>query len=465
MPGKSMNTMQQRPVRRLLGYGASYLALVFLCAAPEPVVSGNASLTQTDWSSLVAQAPDPKSSAGARLRVSSNKRIGVLRSDAEIADMTFVKLDYDRFPELPAWKVPTTRVIYVATNGNDAATGTKQAPLRSIVRAVGKAVAGDTIVVRAGTYAEAWERDDYRALVVTTSNLTLMAYPGEKVVMRPATGIKYGIVVNAQNLVIRGIDISGFPSVGILFDVGRNRNRDIVIADLAITGSEEAIAMWEASASVDGLLLANVQAEAIIHCGTGPCTGWRLENVTIEARGEGWGADAFAIESGDNILLVNVTVLGSGSDGIDTKATRVAVLDSRVQGIENNALKLWYGGDVVNTLILRGGQNPVVVEEGRFRLLNSTIGFEPKFKGHRDYSMICGYDERKPMHIEIINSIIANPSGAAWINPESTAVSIRHTLFYTADGSEILIHGDFDNRLSKRADRAQPALRRRQSHG
>jgi acetyl esterase/lipase len=368
---------------------------------------------------------------------------GALRVDAEIAASTFVDLDFIRFPKLPPNEVPSAGAIFVSTDGDDTGAGTQASPFLTMTHAIHTAAAGSTIVVRAGDYPEQWESEDYRALVLEKDGLTLMAWPGESVRMRPAPGVSHGMVVNAQNLVIRGINVDGFGTIGILFTEGSKRNRHVVVADLEITGSEEAIAMWDPASSVDELLLANVKTDAIIHCGSGPCSSWRLENVTIDASGEGWGADAFAIESGDNFLLVNTTVLGAGSDGIDTKATRVVVLDSRVEGVQNNAVKLWYGGDVINTTILRGWQNPVVVEKGRFRLLNSAIGFTPQFAGHRDYSMICGYDKRQPMQIEIVNSIIANASGAMWINPESSTVSIRNSLFFTADGSEILIHGDF----------------------
>ncbi len=44
------------------------------------------------------------------------------------------------------------RVIYVATNGNDANPGTRERPLATIWHASGKARPGDTVLVRGGTY-------------------------------------------------------------------------------------------------------------------------------------------------------------------------------------------------------------------------------------------------------------------------------------------------------------------------
>ena len=367
-----------------------------------------------------------------------------LMPDAEIAAATFVDLDFSKYPKLPPNQVPQVGAIFVSPQGSDGGAGTMQLPFRTVAHAVHLANPGSTIVVRQGNYTEAWEPGDYRALVLRQDNLTVMAYPGETVLIKPATGVTYGVVVNARNLVLRGINLQGFSTVGVLFESGSTKNQQIVIADLEIKGSAESVAMWDAASAVDELLLANVQTDSIIHCGVGPCSSWRLENVTIDAKGTGWGADAFAIESGDNVLIVDMTVLGAGSDGIDTKATRVVVLDSRIEGVQNNALKLWHGGDVINTRIKRGGLNPIVVEEGRFRLLNSTISFPSELAGLRDYSMILGHDKRLPMQIEIVNSIVANPSSGAWINRESSWISIRNTLFYTADGSETLMHGNFE---------------------
>lgn len=72
--------------------------------------------------------------------------------------------------------------IVVATNGDDSAPGTLARPLRTIQKAVDRARPGDSIAVRAGTYA----LDDN--ITITTSGqaskpIVLGAYPGERVVI------------------------------------------------------------------------------------------------------------------------------------------------------------------------------------------------------------------------------------------------------------------------------------------
>lgn len=64
---------------------------------------------------------------------------------------------------------------YVSTSGNDqTGTGTAQSPYATLTKAVASAVAGDSIVVRGGTY-----RSDSNIAISSTKPLTIIAYPGE----------------------------------------------------------------------------------------------------------------------------------------------------------------------------------------------------------------------------------------------------------------------------------------------
>jgi trimeric autotransporter adhesin len=66
------------------------------------------------------------------------------------------------------------KALVVAPNGNDSAAGTVSAPLRTVAQAITTASAGDTIVLRAGTYHET-------VTVPATKTLTIQAYPHEAV--------------------------------------------------------------------------------------------------------------------------------------------------------------------------------------------------------------------------------------------------------------------------------------------
>ncbi|MFE2214297.1 right-handed parallel beta-helix repeat-containing protein [Streptomyces canus] len=83
-------------------------------------------------------------------------------------------------PVTEASAAPTTLVV--ATNGNDSAPGTLAQPLRTVQRAVDLANPGDTIAVRAGTYALT---DNITIATSGTASqpISLGAYQGERVVI------------------------------------------------------------------------------------------------------------------------------------------------------------------------------------------------------------------------------------------------------------------------------------------
>lgn len=83
-------------------------------------------------------------------------------------------------PANQASAAPTT--LIVATNGDDSAPGTLAQPLRTIQRAVDLAAPGDTIAVRAGTYALT---DNITIATSGTASqpITLGAHQGERVVI------------------------------------------------------------------------------------------------------------------------------------------------------------------------------------------------------------------------------------------------------------------------------------------
>ncbi|MDQ0905885.1 hypothetical protein QFZ22_001870 [Streptomyces canus] len=83
-------------------------------------------------------------------------------------------------PATQASAAPTTLVV--ATDGNDTAPGTLDRPLRTVQRAVDLAKPGDTIAVRAGTYALT---DNITIATSGTASqpISLGAYQGERVVI------------------------------------------------------------------------------------------------------------------------------------------------------------------------------------------------------------------------------------------------------------------------------------------
>ncbi|MHA7239310.1 right-handed parallel beta-helix repeat-containing protein [Arthrobacter sp. TMS1-12-1] len=72
-----------------------------------------------------------------------------------------------------AYAIPDD-ALFVSRSGSNSARGTRHSPLRTIKAAVRRAVSGQTIVVRAGSYHE-------QVKIPTTKRITLQSYPGEEV--------------------------------------------------------------------------------------------------------------------------------------------------------------------------------------------------------------------------------------------------------------------------------------------
>lgn len=69
---------------------------------------------------------------------------------------------------------------YVATNGNDASSGTEASPWRTIQKAANTLVAGDTVYVKQGTYNE---RIIPKNSGTSSGYINFIAYPGQSVTL------------------------------------------------------------------------------------------------------------------------------------------------------------------------------------------------------------------------------------------------------------------------------------------
>lgn len=78
---------------------------------------------------------------------------------------------------------PNPRTWYVAGSGNDAALGTKEAPLKTLQKAVDAAKPGDVIELRGGTH-------DCREVKIRRSNLTIRSFPGEWAVLKAPVDVE-----------------------------------------------------------------------------------------------------------------------------------------------------------------------------------------------------------------------------------------------------------------------------------
>ena len=144
--------------------------------------------------------------------------------------------------------------------------------------------------------------------------------------------------------------------------------------------------------------------------------------------GGGSGADAFAVESGRQVAVVDSTFAGASADGIDVKGPDVVVFGARVLDVARNAVKLWRGGDVIDSVVDGSGADASLVGDApaRYRYLHVLVRRHDP--GGTGYVGAWGYDDRRPgLRLEIVNSIFTENSSGGFFWPGSARVSIRHT--------------------------------------
>lgn len=320
-----------------------------------------------------------------------------------------------------------------------------------IAAAVARARRGDTIVAHGGTYREG-RGDDHRAIVIQTDGLVLRSAPGTRARIIPRPGVNRGIELQASNVMIQGLDLVGFKDAGIGLGREDHTVSNLIISDVRVVfsrgGWHDGIVVYPdlrslGKPAVNGLLLRNVRVENAslgISCNSGPCRSFWLENVTVRnaASGGGSGADAISMEEGENVVIVNAEATGATADGIDLKARNVLVLGSHVHHVARNGIKLWRGGDIVNTLVHHTGADSALVfkDPGRYRVLHSVMAFHNYRRGP-SYNLTAGYDTKGRLEVELANSIFYNTSGGMFFS-DNTRLRISSCIFFGMENRNIL---------------------------
>lgn len=324
----------------------------------------------------------------------------------------------------------------------------------SITDAVEEARPGTLVRLAPGTYAEGSTGSE--ALRLDGDAVCIRALDGPAV-LEAANGQATGITVTADDVVIDGLVVRGFE-IGIAIG-GRPgaTQRGVTIERTTIEAAvgefrDGIVVLGEPSGDevvLDGLLVMDTTVTDVdlgISCNVGPCEHVWLERATVAGRAvvEGSGADAMAIEEGRQIVVVDSVVGGVTADGIDTKADDVVVAGSRVLDVGRNGIKLWRGGDVINTIIDGTGADASLVgeEPARYRYVHVLVTHHGE-PGQSSYVATWGYDLAAPgMRIEIVNSIFSENTAGGLFVPSGAELLVEHTIFDGAPADRLVAVGD-----------------------
>ena len=354
---------------------------------------------------------------------------------------TFVDLELDRFPR-PAGEAcaQPDRVVDVA-------------PPASISDALAGASAGTTIRVAPGTYVE--NLGDPTALTWEADGICLLGADEEgEVVIDAAPGQKYGIDLRGDSAVLAGFTLRGFEAAVGLWSPAGDTQRSVTIERTRIEdfrgASREGIVAYGDNRlvpgrppTVDGLLVLDVTIDGVdmgVSCNAGPCEHWWIERTSVDGRrgSESSGADAFAIEDGRQVVILDSVARNAAADGIDLKAEDAVVMGARVLDVGRNGIKLWHGGDVLVSVVDGSGADAALVGDGsgRYRYAHVLVTHHGA-PGDTGYVGWWAYDEPAAVDVEIVDSVfVDNATGGLYV-PEQGRVWLEHDDFADA-GAKLL---------------------------
>ncbi len=371
------------------------------------------------------------------------------------------------------------RTFYVATNGNDAQDGSSARPWRSPGVASRRLAPGDTLVIRAGRYAQSVFDAD---ILMPPSGqpdawITIRGETGTRPVLAGRDNLYAAMILGGrsylriENLEIthdtnalgtakyfrEGINLTGAPA-----------SAHIVLDDLYIHHLDE---FGIDAQDVDSLTITNCRIE---YCGfgaiggpagaAGGLTNLRICNSRLAYSGHyyqgGDGStrpcdrpDGFGIEeSAGPVEIVDTVVEHNHGDGLDSKAARTTIRRCTVANNGCDGIKLWDGGTrVENTLVYgRGDGDPaptpwalVVIgnpapSNPSFEFVNVTVADQHP----GNYLLYAQYDYPEvPLHLTFRNCIFQSVDSPIFINGASTLVA-DHNLFHVPGRpAEVLRHG------------------------
>lgn len=236
---------------------------------------------------------------------------------------------------------------YVAPNGRDANDGTIEAPLKSINTTLKKAVPGDTVIVRTGTY---YEKVSFTRSGGVGKYITLKAYSGEMPVI-DGTGLtitgKEALVTisNVNYVVFQGFNVCNYksstPWVNINGILATEGSGNIIIRKNKIYNIEHNVKPEDGRSGHGIEIIGNTAVamknilveENVIHdCNTG-----YSENLTINGYVDGFEIRNNKVYNGENIGIVAAGGYSANSNSVYNYARNGVIADNEIFNIDGKS--------------------------------------------------------------------------------------------------------------------------------
>jgi hypothetical protein len=190
---------------------------------------------------------------------------------------------------------------YLATDGSDSNSGTRDQPFGSLQTLLSTLSAGDTGYVRGGTYYPTGYNDGSDQQGSDGSPITLQAYEGEDVVFDFSNGSYGGMRLwSCSYWELRDFEIRSAPSYGLYLFGG---TEFCTIENVTVDGSG-----GDSNTSGVGINLYNAPDTTIRNC---------VSRNNYDPSSGGGNADGFAAESSPRTVIEDCVSHGNSDDGFD----------------------------------------------------------------------------------------------------------------------------------------------------
>jgi len=242
----------------------------------------------------------------------------------------------------PPNETTAAHIYYVSPDGSDGNTGTLNAPFKTITAALNKAVAGDTVMAREGTYHE---KISFPRSGTSDKRITLKAYTGEKPVIDGSTITVTGWMAlvtcnGVRYITLEGFDICNLYSSAFNTDpegIFINGNaKDITIKNCNIYNikNSASVSDWRSGHAifVIGNGSAAISNLLITGCTVHDTQTGTSENITLAGN-----IDGFTISHNTIYNTENIGIIVAGGDNLNPNGN-VATNYARNGVISDNVL-------------------------------------------------------------------------------------------------------------------------------
>lgn len=271
--------------------------------------------------------------------------------------MMMVSCSKASYPSDNSTKNKNAHTYYVAVNGNDAAAGNINAPWKSINTALTKIVAGDTVMVRGGTY---YETISFSRSGNPGHGIVLMAYPQEKPVIDGSNTTVSGwqalvTFANVQYITMDGFDIcnltagQGADPEGIAVNGSSNH---IVIRSCNIYNIRNTATLAQGRSAHAILVLGN-SPQSLNNIEITGCTVHDTQTGTSENITLAGNVDTFTITHNKVYNTENIGIIVAGGDNLNPQGN-VQTNFARNGVVSDNEL---YNVSMANSMDVWGKDN------------------------------------------------------------------------------------------------------------